>query len=96
MAAPERFVVAVGTRGRIEVEKPFIPGWTPTRVRVVRDPAERTIEVAGANHYLHMVEHFGALVRDPHRPAFPAEDGAANVAACAAIADLISTQSVRT
>ena len=50
-------------------------------------PRERdVVHLPGANHYLHMIEHFEACVRDPTRPLAPAEDGADNVAVCAAIA----------
>lgn len=80
-SAPSQALTIIGTRGTIVVERPFIPNWTPTRV-VVND---RAIEVAGANHFLHQVEHFASLVLDPKRALDPAEDGSANVAVCAEI-----------
>jgi len=81
-SAPEQFVTVTGSVGRLEIEKPFVPGWSTVHLRVVREGDDRTIAVPGANHYLHMVEHFAALVLDPSRTSFPAEDGEANVALC--------------
>jgi xylose dehydrogenase (NAD/NADP) len=87
----DQFVVVVGTHGRIEVERPFAPGWLPTQVRVEKDgEASRSLLVPGANHYLHQVEHFASLVLDRRRAAYPAEDGVANVSVCEAIATSIA------
>lgn len=82
-AAPEQSLVIVGTRGRIVVERPFIPEWSSTTVTV----NERVVEVAGANHFLHQMEHFASYVAGG--PVGPAEDGERNVAVCAAIAESI-------
>jgi hypothetical protein len=41
--------------------------------------------VGGANHFLHMIDHVAKCIRDREAPLFPAEDGVANVEACAAI-----------
>lgn len=65
----------VGTEGSIHVAKPFIPGWDPVTVRVKRNNGMEEIEVGGANHYLHMVEHFSRCVRDGSRPLSPGEAG---------------------
>jgi predicted dehydrogenase len=67
------------------VLRPFIPGWDPTTVRVERDGREQRIEVRGANHFLHQVEHFARLVRDPLVDAYPAENGLGNAVVCEAI-----------
>ena len=82
----EQFVTILGTQGRIDIERPFIPEWSPTQIRLVRPDVSRILAVGAANQYLHQVEHFASLVLDPSRPAYPAEDGVANVTACEAIA----------
>lgn len=87
-SAPDQTLVIVGTHGRIEVARPFIPEWQPTEV-VLTTSERRVITVGGANHFVHQIEHFGNLVADPSRPLEPAEDGAANVAVCEAIAESI-------
>ncbi len=75
----------MGAEGVLEVTWPFAPGWAPTQVIVRRGMEERRIDVGGANHFLHEVEHFASLVIDPQRDLWPAEDGACNVAVCEAI-----------
>jgi predicted dehydrogenase len=85
-SARDQFLTILGTRGRIDVERPFIPEWSPTQIRVERDDESRILAVGGANHFLHQVEHFASLVIDPRRAAYPAEDGVANVTVCEAIA----------
>lgn len=84
----EQSVVVSGDRGRIVVERPFVPHWDP--VEVVVEPsggARRVHAVGGANHFLHMIEHATRCFRDPDFLLFPAEDGTANVAACAMVLD---------
>lgn len=75
----------VGTKGSIIVEKPFIPGWDPVKIRVKRAGGAEEIEVGGANHYLHMVEHFSRCVLDPARPLTPGENGGSQVKVLAGI-----------
>lgn len=65
----------IGSHGRILMEHPFIPGWENTRVVIQHGFDHEEVEVAGANHFLHMVEHFSLCVRDSHRPLTPGEDG---------------------
>ena len=90
-SSTEEGLVVSGTRGRIEVSRPFTPGWDQTELVLHRDGARSLIRAGGANHYLHMVEHFSALVADPTRDAFPAEDGAANALVCDAIREAART-----
>jgi predicted dehydrogenase len=85
-SAPEQFVTILGTKGRLEVERPFIPDWSNLQVRLLRpDDGQHILAVGAANHFLHEVEHFASLVREPGRPTYPAEDGVANVTVCEAI-----------
>jgi predicted dehydrogenase len=84
-AGRDQSVVVIGSDGVLEITWPFAPGWAPTQVILRRGMEERRIEVGGANHFLHEVEHFASLVANPSRSAWPAEDGTCNVAVCAAI-----------
>lgn len=84
--APEESAVISGARGRITLERPFVPGWSDTEIVVETEEGKTSHVVPGANHYLHMVEHFEALVRDPALALHPAEDGVAGTATLAAIA----------
>ncbi len=74
-----------GEQGRIEIEHPFAPRWDETSIRIVRGRDVETIVAAGANHFLHQVEHFSSRVADATTRAEPSEDGRANVAACALV-----------
>lgn len=82
----EQGVVIVGERGRIVLEKPFVPRWEGTEVAIhVRREGPEVQLVGGANHTLHMIEHVSRCIGDRTLPLFPAEDGSANVATCAAV-----------
>ena len=78
LCTTEQYLVVTGTLGRLEVERPFIPEWNPTRIWVDRDGHRTEHMVGGANQFLHQVEHFANLVLDPERDAYPAEDGVGN------------------
>lgn len=75
-------VVVACPRGRVVIDRPFVPHWEPAEVVVERDGKREVHRVGGANHFLHLVEHFEQCVLDPWKDLFPAEDGVANVAAC--------------
>jgi predicted dehydrogenase len=81
----EEQLVIVGNRGRIDVDRPFVPGWGSTSLRLTREQGASLVEVGGANHFLHQVEHFAHLVQDPAAPSAPAEDGLANAIVCSAV-----------
>jgi predicted dehydrogenase len=85
VAGFDQSVVIVGEQGVLRMSQPFAPGWEPTRIDVRRRESERHFDVPGANHFLHQVEHFAALVLDPEREAWPAENGLRNVSTCEAI-----------
>lgn len=78
----EQGVVISGPRGRVIVERPFVPDWEPAEVIVERDGKREVIRIGGANHFLHMIEHVEQCCLDPWKDLYPAEDGVANVAAC--------------
>lgn len=92
LCAPfEQEVVVSGDRGRLVLARPFIPHWDPVTIVVERDGAVDHVPITGANHFLHMVEHVATAVR--RGVLEPAEDGVANVHACALIADATSSSS---
>src|SRR5690606_619758 len=72
-----QFCEIEGTLGRITIQHPFIPGWEKTPLVIQHGMNRDEIEVPGANHFLHMIEHFAMCVADPQRPLAPGEDGLA-------------------
>lgn len=70
-----QFCEIEGTRGRIVMPHPFIPGWESVTVHVEEGMTMEDVRIAGANHFLHEIEHFCLCARDPRRPLAPAEDG---------------------
>jgi predicted dehydrogenase len=87
----EQGVVISGEKGRIVLERPFIPHWDPTQVVVELTGAPRQIHgISGANHFLHMFEHVAHCILDRQAPLYPAENGVANVEACCAILEACS------
>ena len=82
----EQGVVISGEKGRIVLDRPFIPHWDPTQVVVELNGAPRQVhDITGANHFLHMFEHVAGCILDRKAPLYPAENGVANIEACAAI-----------
>lgn len=79
-------VVVHGTAGRLEIEKPFIPGFDPVRLRLVDKDGERAIDVPGADHFAEQVRHFTDCALAGKVLSLPGEDGVANTAACEAAA----------
>lgn len=64
-----------GTHGRITIQHPFIPGWERAPVIIQHGMKREELETPGANHFLHMIEHFTMCVLDPKRPLLPGENG---------------------
>jgi predicted dehydrogenase len=92
----EQGVVISGEKGRIVLDRPFIPHWDPTEIVIEVDGQPRQVRgIGGANHFLHMIEHVGRCMLDRKAPLFPAEDGVANVEACAAILAACKAPSTR-
>jgi xylose dehydrogenase (NAD/NADP) len=83
-ASQDQSFVLIGSDATLELRRPFF-GRGVTQVTKRRGDEVEQVEVAGADHFLLQIEHFAALVADSSRPSWPAEDGTANVAACAAV-----------
>jgi predicted dehydrogenase len=89
-SARDQYLTICGTSGRIDVDRPFHPEWSPTQIRLERNDESRILAAGGANHFLHQMEHFASLVLDPNKPLYPSETGLENVTACEAIAASIA------
>jgi predicted dehydrogenase len=76
----------IGTEGEIVVERPVIPGMESTPVRIHTKSGSEELTVGGANHFLHMVEHFASCVLSGSGLRYPGEDGVANTRVLEAIA----------
>jgi len=85
VSAADQGVTIVGTEGKLEIPRPFVPHFDPTEIRLEKGGAVDVARVGGANHFLHQIEHFASLLIDPGRPNAPAEDGVENITACCAI-----------
>lgn len=70
-----QFCEVEGTQGRLHIPSPFIPGFNETTLYLEHGYDTEEIQVKGANHYLHMVEHFSACILDRSLSLYPAEDG---------------------
>jgi predicted dehydrogenase len=66
-----------GTEGRARLDRPWLSADAPVRIDIERGFERRTEEIAPADAYRLMAEHFGRIVADSSQPAFPGEDGAA-------------------
>ena len=75
-------VTVHGTAGRLEIVKPFIPGFDPTKLHLFDKSGERMIEVPGADHFTEQVRHFTDCALAGKGLTFPGEDGVANTAVC--------------
>ena len=78
----EEGLVVSGDKGRIVLGRPFVSHWDAVDVILERHGNREVRSIEGANHFLHMIEHVEACILDPEKALAPAEDGAANVAAC--------------
>lgn len=66
-----------GTEGRARLDRPWLSADAAARIDVERGFERRTEEIAPADAYRRMAEHFERLAADPARPAAPGEDGVA-------------------
>lgn len=76
----------VGDEGVVTAERAFQPGDGPVTLLVRKGDVSHPETVAGANHYVAEIEHFGACVRDNAKPLWPGENGVAQARAVEALA----------
>lgn len=80
-----QFARIVGSRGTLEIPKPFIPGHDPTTMVLrVEGVVDEVVSGPGADHFQRQVESFSACVRGESPSLGVGEDGLANVSACEA------------
>lgn len=72
-------VELVGSDGRIEIPKPWLPGNDPAVVRVVDTNGTEEFTTEGVNHYTLMVEHFSDCILNNHPPVRGPEDARENM-----------------
>jgi D-xylose 1-dehydrogenase (NADP+, D-xylono-1,5-lactone-forming) len=77
--APERQLLEiVGTEAALSVDRAYTPGTNDRRIEVRRrDGATAAVTSEGADPYLLMVEHFGAVVRGESAPERPPAESVA-------------------
>ena len=82
----QEFYHAVGSGGRLEVERAFLPGTTPTEWRLITPdapPQRRTFE--GTDQYRLMVEHFADCILSDQSPHNSPDDAASTMATIEAL-----------
>jgi predicted dehydrogenase len=78
-------IEVVGSEGRIEIPKPWLPGTDPAVVRVVDGSGSEELTTAVVNHYTLMVEHFSDCILNNHAPVRGPEDARENMRVLEAI-----------
>jgi len=78
-------VEIVGSDGRIEIPKPWLPGTVPAVVRVFDNKGEEELTTEGVDQYRLMVEHFSDCILHNHAPVRGAEDARENMRTLEAI-----------
>jgi len=77
----------IGTEGEIVVDKPFVPGFESTSIRIITGTQVEELVIGGANQFLHQVEHFARCIQSGENLRYPAENGLNNVRALVAALD---------
>lgn len=72
-------IEVVGSRGRLEIPKPWLPGTDPAVIHVWGPDGHEELKTEGVNHYQLMVEHFGECVRTGRPPIRGADDALENM-----------------
>lgn len=78
-------VELVGSDGRIEIPKPWLPGIDPAVVRVIDGDGTEELATEGVNHYTLMVEHFSDCILRGQAPVRGPEDARENMRVVEAI-----------
>ena len=69
----------VGSAGRIEIPRPWLPGTDPATVRVWDKDGMEELPTEGVDQYRLMVEHFSECVTGNHQPVRGPEDALENM-----------------
>ncbi|NOZ00547.1 MAG: hypothetical protein GXP54_01485 [Deltaproteobacteria bacterium] len=82
IANAERHRVEIaGTRARLVIDDPWVPGTDDTTLRTcMHGESDRMVAVPGADSYALQAEHFADVVTGRAAPLWPLEDSLANMA----------------
>ncbi len=69
----------VGSLGRLEIPKPWLPGTDPAVLRVHDKDGTEELTTEGVNHYALMVEHFSDCILNDRAPVRGPEDALENM-----------------
>lgn len=78
-AAGRSGIEVVGSEGRMEIPRPWLPGKDPAAVRVWDRNGLEELAAEGVDHYRLMVEHFGDCIRTGRPPVRGPEDSLENM-----------------
>jgi predicted dehydrogenase len=84
-AAGRSGIEIVGSEGRIEIPRPWLPGTDPAVVRVWDKNGPEELKTEGVDQYRLMVEHFSDCILNNHPPARGPEDALENMRVLEAI-----------
>ena len=84
-AAGRSGIEVVGSQGRIEIPRPWLPGTDPAVVRVWDKNGLEELTTEGVDQYRLMVEHFSDSILNNHPPVRPPEDALENMRVLEAI-----------
>lgn len=77
-------VTVFGSKGRIVVHRPFVPGKESVEISLHNAQGEKIHDVPGADHFTHQIRNFAKSIYEGGVLGDPAEDGVANVTVCEA------------
>lgn len=72
----------IGTKGVIDVERPFVCHTDPAKLRLTTASNSEEITLPGANQFQLEVEHFAHCILNKTSLQYPAEDGVKNTTVC--------------
>jgi predicted dehydrogenase len=78
-------IEVVGSTGRLEIPRPWLPGLDPAVIRVWDKNGQEEVTLDGVSHYKLMVEHFDDCIRNNHPPVRGPEDARENMRVLEAI-----------
>jgi len=84
-AAGRSGIEIVGSTGRIELPKPWLPGTDPAVVRVWDKSGLEELTTEGVDQYRLQVEHFSECIQQNHPPVRGPEDALENMRVLEAI-----------
>jgi xylose dehydrogenase (NAD/NADP) len=78
-AAGRSGIEIVGSDGRIELPRPWLPGREPAAIRITGGQRTEDLKTGGVDQYRLMVEHFSDCILEQRAHAWPPEDALENM-----------------